>query len=136
MNIASDLLSRHSVIKILINLIAQRSNTVHGHLKWLVPLIEVLLGAGKVARVAQVFHADHCELGLRLNRILVDERNVRNGFLGGHLLLDLLNDGVLFPVGLLCGPSDLLLLCLDSSLAFGLLPENVRHTARVMELEG
>ena len=61
------------IVKILIDRITEVSDAVHGDFQGLVTLIQVLLGARKVARIPQVFHAHLGELGLRLNRILVDK---------------------------------------------------------------
>lgn len=73
LDIALYLLTGDPIIEVYINLVTQVTNAVHGHFKRLISLVQVLLGARKIARVSQVFHAHYSKLLLGLYRILVNE---------------------------------------------------------------
>ena len=134
-DVALQLLNCDSIVEVLVDGVTQVANAVHGDLERLVALVQVLLGAGEVARIAQVSHSDLRKLVLSLNCVLIDKRDACNGFLCSHFLLYSFHNSILFPMGLLCSPSDLFLLHLYAMLSLSLLPQNIGHAARVVELK-
>lgn len=91
------------VVEVLINQVAEGPDTLHGHLKGLVALIEVLLGARKVTRLCHLLHTDILELRLRLNCILIHEGEVLSRLFDRHFRLDFFDDCILFPIGFFIG---------------------------------
>ena len=72
LNVVKYLLKFDTIIKIGINMVTELANTLHGHLKRLITLVKVFLGAREVSRFGNVLHAHHLVFGLSLHSILIN----------------------------------------------------------------
>ena len=116
-------------------MVTEFSNTVEGNFKGRVSLIQILLGAGEITRLGQIFHAHHLELRLGLHSILVYQWHIACCFLRCHFSFDLLNYSIFLSMRLFCFSLNGFLFSLDAGFSFGFFPEDVSHTSCIVELK-
>ena len=135
-DIALQLLQRHTIVKVVVQMVAQFANAFHRHLEWLISLTQILARALEIPARRYVLHANHLKLSLRLHGILINKRQGCSGLFGGDLRLDFFHNGVFFTVGFLFSSLDSFFFLLKAFLTLSILAEDVGHAPGVVEFEG